>query len=135
MQPESNGLTSLQVGNLRYLGKTFPDATAHIGVLTGDIPLIANHYDQKLIDTASSALTNAPVYIQLNIAPFDQATKSSAIGQYLAAFQQYKPSGKSHTYLGVNAWSAWLLFAKAGSSCGNDLTCTCFYNAAKKIDH
>ena len=210
VQPEPNALTSLQVGNLRYLGKKFPDATAHIGVLTGDIPLTkevgdqnaaaaksfgwrvvsedvypaagatdwtpyaqtikqagvkgliyigepenlgklivalndigypldfiradANHYDRKLIDTASAALANAPVYIQLNIAPFEQAAKSSAIGQYLAAFQQYKPNGKSHTYLGVNAWSAWLLFAKAASSCGNNLTRTCFYNAAKKID-
>ncbi len=210
VQPEPNALTSLQVGNLRYLGKRFPDATAHIGVLTGDIPLTkevgdqnaaaakafgwkvvsenvyppvgvtdwtpyaqaikqagikgliyigepenlgklivalndigypldfiradANHYDAKLVDTASAALANAPVYIQLNIAPFEQAAKSSAIGQYLAAFQQYKPDGKSHTYLGVNAWSAWLLFANAASSCGNNLTRTCFYNAAKKID-
>ena len=211
VQPEPNALTSLQVGNLRYLGKKFPGATAHIGVLTGDIPLTkevgdqnaaavksfgwnvvsedvypavgatdwtpyaqtikqagvkgliyigepenlgklivalndigysldfiradANHYDRKLVDTASSALASAPVYIQLGVAPFEQATSSSAIGQYLAAFQQYKPNGKSHTYLGVNAWSAWLLFAKAASSCGNNLTRTCFYNAAKKIDH
>ena len=210
VQPEPNALTSLQVGNLRYLGKKFPNGAAHFGILVGDLPLTkevgdqnaaaaksfgwnvvsndvyppagvtdwtpyaqkikdagvkglafigepeglgklivalndigypldfiradANHYDVKLTDTAAAALSNAPVYIQLNIAPFEGAAKSSAIGQYLAAFQQYKPDGKSRTYLGVNAWSAWLLFAKAASSCGNDLTRTCFYNAAKKID-
>ena len=48
-------------------------------------------------------------------------------------FEQYKPGGKSRTYLGLQAWSAWLLFAKAAGTCGNDLTRTCVYDAAKKI--
>ncbi|MBK5289931.1 MAG: ABC transporter substrate-binding protein, partial [Acidimicrobiia bacterium] len=39
VQPEPNALTSLQVGNLRYLGKKFPAATSRIGVLAGDLPL------------------------------------------------------------------------------------------------
>ena len=94
----------------------------------------ANHYDQKLIDTANDALAENPVYVQVAIAPFEGAPASSATGQYLAAFKQYKPDGKSNTYLGVNAWSAWLLFAKAAASCGNDLTRTCMYNAARKVN-
>jgi hypothetical protein len=210
VQPEPNALTSLQIGNLRYLGKKYPDATEHIGVLTGDLPLTkevadqnvdavksfgwkvdyndvypaagpstwapyaqqikdsgtkgliwvgepenlaklllalrdigysldfvradANHYDANLIALAGDALATNPVYVQVAIAPFEHADPSSATGQYLGAFEKYKPDGKSHTYLGVNAWSAWLLFAKAAGSCGDDLTRTCFYNAAKKID-
>jgi ABC-type branched-subunit amino acid transport system substrate-binding protein len=210
VQPEPNALTSLQVGNLRYLGKKYPDATQHIGVLTGDLPLTkevadqnadavnsfgwkidyndvypaagvttwtpyaqqlkdsgtkgliwvgepeglagllrslrdigysldfvradANHYDQKLTEAAGDALADTPVYVQVAVAPFEDAAPESATGQYLAAFEQYKPDGKSNTYLGVNAWSAWLLFAKAAGSCGNDLTRTCMYDAAKKID-
>jgi hypothetical protein len=209
VQPEPNALTSLQVGNLRYLGRRFPGATDHIGVLAGDIPITkevaqqnaqaaksfgwkvvyddvypaagvtdwtpyaqklkdsgvkgliwvgepeglgalagalrdigypldfvradANHYDRKLIDTAGSALTDAPVYVQLSIVPFETAAPSSATAQYLKLFDQYKPSGKSHTYLGVNAFSAWLLFAKAAASCGNDLTRRCMYDAAKRV--
>jgi hypothetical protein len=211
VQPVPNALTSLGIGNLRYLGKKFPGATSHIGVLTGDIPLTkevadqnaaavqsfgwkityndvyppagvttwspyaqkikdtgtkgliwvgepenlakllislrdigyrldwvradANHYDRKLVETAGAAIADNPVFIQIAAVPFENAAKASATAQYLDAFAQYNPTGKSHTNLGTTAWSAWLLFAKAAASCGNDLTRTCFYNAAKKIDH
>jgi hypothetical protein len=209
VQPLPNSLTMLQVGNLRYLGKKFPDSTEHVGVLTGDLPLTkevadqnadaarsfdwkivyedvypaagvttwapyaqkikdsgtkgliwvgepeglakmltalrdigysldwvradANHYDQKLIETGSAALADTPVYVQISIVPFEGADESSPTGQYLAAFDEYKPDGKSHTNLGLTAWSSWLLFAKAASSCGNELTRACFYAAAKDI--
>jgi hypothetical protein len=93
----------------------------------------ANHYDQQLVDLAGTALDAVPVYVQVSIAPFEGAAPSSATGQYLAAFDEYKPDGKSHTNLGVTAWSSWLLFAQAAKSCGNELTRTCFYEAAKKI--
>ena len=93
----------------------------------------ANHYDNKLIETAGTALEDTPVYVQVSIAPFEDADPSTATGQYLDAFEQYKPDGKSFTNLGITAWSSWLLFAQAAKSCGNDLTRTCFYEAAKKI--
>jgi ABC-type branched-subunit amino acid transport system substrate-binding protein len=93
----------------------------------------ANHYDQKLIDIAGDALAGDNVYIQSAFYPFEKANKSNATGQYLAAFEEYKPDGKKNTYLGLQAWSAWLLFAEAAKECGNDLTRTCVYNAAKKI--
>ncbi len=61
----------------------------------------ANHYDRSLIDLAGASLADSPVYVQVAIAPFEGAKPSSATGQYLDLFKQYKPDGKSHTYLGV----------------------------------
>ena len=209
VQPLPNPLGKLQIGILNYLGRKYPDATDHVGVLTGDIattkivaadnataakslgwkisyndvyPVIgmsdwtpyvqklkdtgtkgliwvgepeglgglmsalrdigykldfvradANHYDRKLIDTAGSALADKNVYVSSAFYPFEQAKPSNATGEYLQLFEDAKPGGKSRTYLGLQAWSAWLLFAKAASSCGSDLTRTCLYDAAKKI--
>jgi ABC-type branched-subunit amino acid transport system substrate-binding protein len=93
----------------------------------------ANHYDRKLIDTGGTALADKNVYVSSAFYPFEQAKPTNATGEYLRLFEQYKPGGKSRTYLGLQAWSAWLLFAKAAASCGNDLTRTCVYDAAKKI--
>jgi hypothetical protein len=86
-----------------------------------------------LIDTAGSALSAGNVYIPSTFSPFEQATPGNATGQYLAAFRRYLPDGKNRTYLGLQAWSAWLLFAKAAASCGDDLTRTCVYDAGRKI--
>lgn len=93
----------------------------------------ANHYDRKMIDLGADALGTTKVFIQSSVFPFEQATPSTATGEYLQAFKDYTPSGKNRTYLGVQAWSAWLLFATAAKSCGNDLTRKCVYDAAKKI--
>ena len=93
----------------------------------------ANHYDQKVIDLAGSALGPVKVYVQSSFAPFEEADDSNATGQYLAAFEEYKPDGKNRTYLGLQAWSAWLLFAEAAKQCGNDLTRSCLVENAQKI--
>jgi hypothetical protein len=93
----------------------------------------ANHYDRKLIDIAGEALSDGNVYVSSAFYPFEQAKADNATGQYLQAFEDYKPDGKNRTYLGLQAWSAWLLFAKAAATCGDDLTRTCLYDAAKEI--
>ncbi len=92
-----------------------------------------NHYDQNLIKTAGAALADGNVYVTSSFFPFEQAKPTNATGEYLQAFKDYKPNGKNRTYLGLQAWSAWLLFAKSAASCGDDLTRTCLYNAAKKV--
>lgn len=51
VQPEPNALTSLQIGNLRYLDKKYPDATSQVGVLAGDIPL-TKEVAQQNVDAA-----------------------------------------------------------------------------------
>jgi ABC-type branched-subunit amino acid transport system substrate-binding protein len=88
----------------------------------------ANHYDQALVEQAGSALKNT--FIRVAIVPFEQADDNPATAQYLELFEKYKPSGKSHAALGPQAFSAWLLFAKAVKECGNEVTRKCVYDNA-----
>jgi hypothetical protein len=208
VQPVPNSVTTIPVGDLRFLEKQFPDGADNYGILTGDIattrvvgdqyeeaadslgwnrvykdvyPAIgvndwtpyaqalssagvegliwvgepenlaklvvamnnigytpkfirtdANHYDEKLIDQAGAALKEN-IFIRSVFFPFEQATGDTATKQYLDAFAEYKPDGKNRTYLGLQAWSAWLLFAQAAKECGNDVTRKCVYDNAKKI--
>ena len=53
--------------------------------------------------------------------------------QYLDLFAKYKPDAKTKAYLGLQSWSAWLLFAQAARDCGSHLTRTCVYDNAKKV--
>ena len=43
-------------------------------------------------------------------------------------------TARAKAYLGLQAWSAWLLFAQAAKECGNDLTRKCVYDNAQE-DH
>ena len=108
-------------------------AVKDIGYTLDFVRADANHYDQKLIDLGTDALAGNNVFIQSSFAPFEQADASNATGQYLQAFKDYAPDGKSRAYLGLQAWSAWLLFATAAKTCGNNLTRKCVLNAAKKV--
>ncbi len=91
----------------------------------------ANHYDAKLIDIGGAAIKNT--YIRSVFYPFEDAGKNPATQQYLDAFQQYLPNGKAKAYLGLQAWSAWLLWAKAAKECGANLTRKCVYHNAEKV--
>jgi hypothetical protein len=43
------------------------------------------------------------------------------------------PNGKSRAYLGLQAWSSWLLWAQAAKECGSDLTRQCVYDNLKQV--
>lgn len=90
-----------------------------------------NHYDGKLIDTGGSALKN--VYIRTGFTPFENAKPGDPTQQYLDLFDRYLPNGKKRALLGMQAWSAWLLWATAADQCGNQLTRTCVYEHASSI--
>ncbi len=207
LQPLPNPPGAVLVGDLRWLGKKFPESTKHIGVLTGDLATTAkvaaddqeavekelgwkvvysdkypaagnvswapyvqslkdkgvrglmwtgepeglaklelamagaefsvdwiraapNHVDPTLIDIAGPALKNT--YVWYSFVPFDDAKDAPALQQYLDLFAQYKPGAKTQAFLGLQSWSAWLLFAQAARDCGSDLTRTCVYNNVKK---
>jgi ABC-type branched-subunit amino acid transport system substrate-binding protein len=91
----------------------------------------ANHYDQNMINDGGSAIHN--VYMVVGFVPYEDASKNPPTQQYLDLFQKYKPSGKSHAALGLQTWSAWLLFAKAAKACGDNLTRRCVYDNALTV--
>ena len=88
----------------------------------------ANHYDQNLIKDGGSAIHN--IYMVVGFVPYEDASKNPPTQQYLDLFAKYKPSGKSHAALGLQTWSAWLLFAEAAKKCGDNLTRKCVYDNA-----
>jgi hypothetical protein len=88
----------------------------------------ANHYDQNMIKDGGSAIHN--VYMVVGFVPYEKASENPATQQYLDLFEKYKPNGKSHAALGLQTFSAWLLFAKAAAACGDDLTRKCVYDNA-----
>lgn len=137
--PYAQKLKDSGVKGLIWIGE--PEGLAHllhavkdIGYHLDFVRADANHYDKKLIDLGTDALDANFVFIQSGFLPFEQANPSNATGQYLQAFKDYLPAGKSHAYLGLQAWSAWLLFATAAKDCGNDLTRACVYATAKKFN-
>lgn len=91
----------------------------------------ANLYDEKLVKIGGNAIRNT--YIVTTFPLFEDATQNPATQQYLDLFQQYLPSGKAKALLGVQGFSAWLLWARAAKECGADLTRTCVYDNLRKV--
>jgi ABC-type branched-subunit amino acid transport system substrate-binding protein len=90
-----------------------------------------NHYDQKLLDIGGDAI--AHTFIPSSFVPFEESAKSPALREYLDLMAKYKPGAKAKALLGLQAWSAWLLFAESAKRCGPDLTRRCVYDNARKI--
>jgi len=90
-----------------------------------------NQYDVKLIDSAGAGLDTNTMSIQDGTTPF-LATTVPAINQYEQLFDQYLPNGKKNASLGLNSFSAWLLFAASAKQCGAAMTRKCVYDAGIK---
>ena len=118
------------VGEPANLGKLI-DALSQIDYKLDWIAGAGNQYDPKLIDNAGSGLDTNSVYIQDGTTPF-LATDVPAIPQYEQLFDQYLPNGKKNASLGLNSFTAWLLFATAAKQCGATMTRKCVYEAGAK---
>lgn len=138
--PFAQGLKSAGVQALIFLGEPgdFAKLAQSLDLVDFEIGWIypsANLYDQQIMNLGGSALKN--VYISALIAPFESAGNGTVHGKamedYLALFQQYLPDGNAKALLGVNSFSAWLLFAEAAKPCGANVTRKCVYENGKKI--
>jgi Periplasmic binding protein len=63
--------------------------------------------------------------------PVEEAANNPADKQLVALFAKYEPDTQL-SLPAINAFASWLLFAASASSCGNNLTRTCIYDAALK---
>lgn len=134
--PFAQAMQSAGVEGLVYTGEPenlakLLQAVADIGydlewTLTG-----ANALDQGFIDVGGSAVEGTYVFSAV-VPPF-LAEDSPATQQYLDLFEEHLPDGKSEALLGVNSFSAWLLFATAVKECGSEVTRSCVFEAAQGI--
>jgi ABC-type branched-subunit amino acid transport system substrate-binding protein len=128
---KDNGVKGLLwTGEPENLAKLM-QALGDIGYSLDFIRTDANHYDAKLQETGGSAIKN--VYVRSIFNPFETAKPGSPTQEYLDAFKKYLPNGKAKALLGLQAWSAWMLFATAANECGDNLTRKCVYETATKI--
>lgn len=131
--PFAQALQSKGVKGLVYTGE--PENMAKLLQAIADIDyqldwavVGANHLDAKFVEVGGAAVHD--VYMYSAIVPFFQAAENPATQQYEDLFQQYLPDGKNDALLGVNSFSAWLLFATAVKSCGSEVTRRCVFEAA-----
>jgi hypothetical protein len=89
--------------------------------------LSGNFYDDKYAEEAGDVAPN--LYIQSQFHPFELAADNKATQDYLDLMAEYNPGGKV-ALLGVQAMSSYLLFARAATACGSDLTAECLIEQA-----
>ncbi|MGZ4694496.1 MAG: ABC transporter substrate-binding protein [Acidimicrobiales bacterium] len=127
--PFAQGLADKKAKGLVWIGEP-----TGLGKLLGALDQIGyeldwvagpgNVYDTSLIATAGGALDTNNVYIDSAITPFE-ATDIPAIPQYEQLFDTYLPHGKKNAALGLQSFSAWLLFAQSAKACGANITRSC----------
>lgn len=111
--------------NLAVAMKTMND----VGYFPKYIVLEGNFYNDKLIAEAGELLSKSTVLIYTNVVPFEEASAHPAVQQYMDLLKQYANGAKPKS-LGVNGFSAWLLFAKSVKECGSDVTRKCVFDKA-----
>ena len=87
------------------------------------------YYDPQLLEAGAAG---EGALVQLSAVPFEETDDSPALQAYLAAYDKVGSKIQA-TALGVQAWSAGLLFATAVKSVGDDLTRASVLGALKEI--
>jgi len=102
----------------------------------GNPILETNHYDQVFIDSAGAENAEG-VVIRSSFHPFEEADRWPAIQQYIDIVED-NVSDPKIAVLGMQSFSAWLLFATAAKACGEDndgeLDRACVLEAAAAVE-
>lgn len=118
-------------GDFRYLAK-LQDVLTSMNYKLDWIDANANSYNKVFLDGAENSLGAQNNVLDMSgTAPLDAADKVPAVQKVKDLFQQYSP-GSDITFQVLRSFQSWLLFAKAATSCGADLTRACVYTTAAK---
>jgi ABC-type branched-subunit amino acid transport system substrate-binding protein len=110
-------------------------AFADIGYFPKWMVLNTNNYDQNMITEGGTNLDQfkGGVLVSSRFAPFELAESNPAqypaTAQFVNIVKQYQ--NVAPKALGVNSFSAWLLWAEAAKSCGSNLTRQCVMSYAQ----
>jgi ABC-type branched-subunit amino acid transport system substrate-binding protein len=92
----------------------------------------SNAYGPAFISLAGKSVSFQHNYAALQgLYPLEKASSNAATKQLVQLFAKYAP-GQQVSLQALQAWSAWLLFAKSAASCGNNITRKCVYDAGIK---
>jgi hypothetical protein len=135
--PYAEAIKSKGIKGLIFYGETQQLAALELvltdmGYKLDWIDANSNAYGQPFIQLAGKSLAFQHNYAdEGGLYPLEKASSNPATEQLVKLFAQYAP-GQPVTLQVLQAWSAWLLFAKSAESCGSDLTRRCVYDAAVK---
>jgi ABC-type branched-subunit amino acid transport system substrate-binding protein len=118
---KSKGVKILDIYSSPEIVAPIEQAMRDVGYYPDVIILPANNYSPSLLQ-AGDALKNT--YVGVYNHPFEDAANNAAVKQFLDIMHQYAPA-YSKAELGVNSFSAWLLFAQSVRDCGAELTRDC----------
>jgi hypothetical protein len=110
-------------------------AFADIGYFPKWVLLNSNNYDPVMLTEGGANLDKFTGGVLVNsfFAPFElgqsDPAKYASTAQFVNLVKQYQNVAPKS--LGVNSWSAWLLFAEGVKSCGNNVTRQCVFNYAQ----
>ncbi len=95
--------------------------------------LETNFYNSKYPASAKEqGADTTNTFVRLTVWPFEEAQANPAMQQYLEILKQYVPDADPEE-LGVQAFSAGLLFATAAKAAGDNLTRETLYAELKKV--
>ncbi|HSA53964.1 MAG TPA: ABC transporter substrate-binding protein [Yinghuangia sp.] len=91
----------------------------------------SNAYNPAFIELLGRSASYQNNVVDLSgFAPLESAATNPAVQRVIDLYAKYKP-GAEVNFASLRAFSAWLLFAKAAGSCGDELTRKCVYEAAR----
>ncbi|WP_308298907.1 ABC transporter substrate-binding protein [Streptomyces sp. GESEQ-35] len=135
--PYAQSIKSKGVKGLVFLGD-FGSLSKLEQVLTSiDYKLDWIDANNNAYGPAFSQLAGKSLDFQNNLAdlsgvhPLEKAADNPATEQVVDLFKKYAPEAQV-TLPAVRGFASWLLFAKSAASCGDNLTRTCAYEAARK---
>lgn len=138
LQPTyTSEVKAMQDAGVEYV--TMVSATSEVQKLLRDmktqgfepevVDLGQQYYDPDLLEEPGAE----GAIVQLNTIPFEEADDSPALQAYLAAYDKVGGDTPEPSSLGVQAYSAGLLFATAAKAAGPDLTRDKVVEELKKI--
>lgn len=98
------------------------------------ISMQPNMYEAKFEEEAKASADDTDIFVRLAFPMFEMTDDYPGMADYQELMETYNSGGKYPAALGAQGLSAWLLFAKAATECGADLTRDCLLENAKAID-
>jgi hypothetical protein len=135
--PYAQALKSKKVKGLIFLGdflslSKLEQVLTSINYKLDWIDANNNAYGPAFIQLAAASLATQNNFADIGgVYPLEKAADNPATKAVAALFAQYAPKAQV-TLPAIRAFAEWLLFAKAAASCGDALTRTCLYTAARK---
>lgn len=95
----------------------------------------SNLYDEVYAERLAGLNPESLHLVRTAYWPYQRADENPATATYLDIMETYLPDGKV-AQLGMQAMSAWLLFAQSAAECdrNDDLSRTCVYETGKAVD-